>query len=80
MTVRTDFGARVREVRKARGLTQPMLALRLAMFTGRTYHQATIAKLESGSRPTSVDELCALAQALDVSITLSQRGDLVVVR
>ncbi|OBG69246.1 hypothetical protein A9X05_05280 [Mycobacterium sp. E3298] len=61
------FGARVRDLRKAKGLSQEDLARDLS-FSGRSYHQTTIAKLESGSRPTSVEELYLLALVLDVEV------------
>ena len=35
---------------------------------GRSYHQTTIAKLESGSRPTPIEELYTLAAILDVDV------------
>jgi transcriptional regulator with XRE-family HTH domain len=70
----TGFGARVRELRKAIGMNQEDLAEALSL-SGRSYHQTTIAKLESGSRPTSIEELYLLAVIFDVPVT-----DLVVVQ
>jgi transcriptional regulator with XRE-family HTH domain len=70
----TLFGLRVREFRKAKGMSQEGLAEALSL-SGRSYHQTTIAKLESGSRPTSIEELYLLAVILDVPAT-----DLVVVQ
>lgn len=61
-----NFGQRVRELRKAAGLTQTELAERLGQW-GRSYHQTTVAKLEKGTRPTTLDELIPLAAALGVS-------------
>ncbi|WP_186526295.1 helix-turn-helix domain-containing protein [Leekyejoonella antrihumi] len=61
-----DFGRRVKKLRRAAGLTQRQLADRLSQW-GRSYHQTTIAKLEAGSRPTTLDELTPLAVALGVS-------------
>lgn len=65
--VAIDFGHRIRHLRKASGLTQQDLADRLAR-EDRTYHQTTIAKLESAARPTTLDELILLAATFDVSL------------
>jgi transcriptional regulator with XRE-family HTH domain len=54
------FGARVREIRQARGWTQDDLAKRMTS-AGYQMHQTTLTKLENGSRPTSVGEAAALA-------------------
>ncbi|WP_282857476.1 helix-turn-helix domain-containing protein [Pseudoclavibacter helvolus] len=59
------FGRRVRSIRKERGLSQKALADALSL-TGRTFHQTTIAKIEAGTRPTSVGEIELLAVVLDV--------------
>jgi transcriptional regulator with XRE-family HTH domain len=67
-SVATFFGLRVREFRKAKGMSQEVLAEALSL-SGRSYHQTTIAKLESGSRPTSIEELYLLAVILEVPIT-----------
>lgn len=64
--VSIEFGRRVRELRKAASLTQAELAERLGRW-GKSYHQTTIAKLEAGARPTTLDELMPLAVALGVS-------------
>lgn len=62
----TEFGQRVRQLRKAAGLTQQQLADRLSQW-GRSYHQTTVAKLEAGTRPTTLEELIPLSVALGVS-------------
>lgn len=64
--VSIEFGRRVRELRKAAGLTQAELAERLGRW-GKSYHQTTVAKLEGGGRPTTLEELMPLAVALGVS-------------
>lgn len=61
-----DFGRRVKRLRKDVGLTQKELADRLSQW-GRSYHQTTVAKLESGNRPTTLEELIPLSVALGVS-------------
>lgn len=61
-----EFGQRVKQLRKDAGLTQKDLADRLARW-GRSYHQTTVAKLEAGTRPTTLEELIPLAVALGVS-------------
>lgn len=65
-TASATFGRKVRELRIAAGLTQQQLAERLSR-AGRSYHQTTVAKLEKGTRPTTLDELAPLASALGVS-------------
>lgn len=60
-------GARVRELRQARGWTQSDLAQRLTAV-GEGMHQTTIAKLEGGSRPTTVSELASLASVFSVPL------------
>lgn len=61
------FATTVRELRKARGWSQDELARRLSA-NGFAMHQTTVAKLEGGTRPTSVDEVAALAVLLGVPI------------
>lgn len=68
------FGRRVRDLRTARGWTQAELASALS-FTGKSYHQTTIAKLENGARPTSVEEVHLLAALLDVEVVDLFRDD-----
>lgn len=62
------FGERVLELRNAAGFTQEQLAALLSR-TGRSYTQSTIAKIEKGTRPTSVGELYLLASALDTTVS-----------
>ena len=61
------FGARVRELRQARGWTQEELA-QLLTDAGYPMHQTTIAKLEGATRPTDVAEMVAIAAIFGVSI------------
>jgi transcriptional regulator with XRE-family HTH domain len=58
--VETLFGARVRELRHARGLTQEELAERA--YVHRTY----LASIEKGHRNVAVVNIIYLARALDV--------------
>lgn len=62
-----QFGERVRELRQARDWTQGELANRMTA-AGYSMHQTTIAKIESGNRPTNVGEVTALASLLGVSV------------
>lgn len=57
-----DLGERIRELRKARGMTQSELAGRLGVT------QALIASYESARRSVPLRKLCLLAEALGVSI------------
>jgi transcriptional regulator with XRE-family HTH domain len=61
------FGARVKELRAAEGWTQDDFAKRVTA-AGYPMHQTTVAKLESGSRPTSVGEIAALAAIFRIPI------------
>lgn len=61
------FGRRVKELRSARGWTQGDLAQRLTA-AGYQMHQSTVAKMESGVRPTNVGEIAALAAIFGVPI------------
>lgn len=62
------FGEQVRELRTAHGWTQVELAKRMTE-AGYTMRQTTIAKIEAGSRPTSVPEVVAMAKTLDVTVS-----------
>ena len=57
-----DLGERIRELRKARGLTQNELAERLGVT------QALIASYESARRSVPLRKLCVLTEVLGVSI------------
>lgn len=63
--VRRIFGVTVRNIRKLRGWSQEELARQLSEI-GVTMHQTTVAKMENGARPTSVDELVLVARVLGV--------------
>lgn len=62
------FGARVKALRQARGLTQEQLGERMTN-AGYPMHQTTVAKLESAGRPTSVGEVAVLATLFGVPIS-----------
>lgn len=64
-TAEERFGAEVRAKRLAAGLTQGQLAAAMT-HRGSPIHQTTIAKLEAGTRPTSVAEVVTLAGILGV--------------
>ena len=59
------FGQKVKSLRTEKGWTQTELASRLA-DVGVELHQTTIAKMEGGARPTTINELWALALVFDV--------------
>lgn len=60
------FGARLKQLRNAAGMTQMQLADAVTHNGARLTH-VMIAKIETNIRPTTVPELLALAQALDVT-------------
>jgi transcriptional regulator with XRE-family HTH domain len=60
--VQRRVGARVRELRAGRGLTQ----LRLAERSG--ISRPSVANVEAGRQNVSLRQLCALASALDVAV------------
>ncbi|MGW4371997.1 DEAD/DEAH box helicase family protein [Nocardia takedensis] len=59
-------GQRLKDVRQSRGLTLNLLATRLSDL-GRPIDLSALAKIEKGQRRVDVDDLMALARALDVS-------------
>lgn len=60
-------GGRVKEMRLARAWTQDDLARRMT-DGGFPMHQTTVAKLENGTRPTSLDEIAAIAGLFDTPV------------
>jgi transcriptional regulator with XRE-family HTH domain len=66
LPVNEVLALRLREARQARGVSQ---AVTVRELEGRGRHmlRSTLAKIELGARDTSVPELIALAEALDVS-------------
>lgn len=60
------FASRLREARKARAWTQGRLADELAQL-GAPMDRTTLAKIEKGQREVRLEELIALAAALDVA-------------
>ncbi len=61
------FGLRIRSLRRARSWTQDEVAQWMTA-AGYPMHQTTVAKIESGSRPTSVGEVDALASIFGKSV------------
>jgi repressor LexA len=58
---------KVRQVRKAKGLTMEQLGERVGELLGRPVHFTTIAKIERSKRGLSGEMLSLISQALDVS-------------
>jgi transcriptional regulator with XRE-family HTH domain len=63
-TIEQLIGARVTQLRKQRGRTQIWLAKAMAVTLETTWSRWTVARLEAGTRATSVRELLALALCL----------------
>jgi transcriptional regulator with XRE-family HTH domain len=66
-TLVTIFGSNVRDLRKERGWSQEELSRQLAAH-GFSMHQTTIAKVEAGTRPTTVRDIGALASVFHVNV------------
>ncbi len=66
--VRVMFGKRVRTLRAANGWSQGRVAKAMAAH-GHPMSQQTVAKIEKGTRPTSVAELAALARVFGTSMS-----------
>jgi transcriptional regulator with XRE-family HTH domain len=60
------FAQRLREAREARGLTQRELAQTVKKLGG-SLNQSAITRIERGDRKVTIDEMVALAAALDVA-------------
>jgi len=59
--------ARLRDLRKERGLSQQDTADRIRAF-GFTWSQATVTRLEAATRPTTLNEIAALATLYGVKL------------
>jgi transcriptional regulator with XRE-family HTH domain len=66
-TTDEQVGRILRDLRMAKGWTQGLVANR--MTTGRRrWHQTTVGKIESGTRPLTLSEAIDLAVVLDVAV------------
>ncbi|MCT2055247.1 helix-turn-helix domain-containing protein [Dermabacter hominis] len=68
-SIRHRLGEAVNKLRTARHLSQEQLAERLSIELDQKISNTMISRLESGGRPTTVEELVALAHALEVPVT-----------
>ena len=59
-----NFGARVKELRKSKGITQEELAQRIGLTS-----KSTICKIERGQRLTPIPVVAKIAAALGVSVS-----------
>lgn len=66
MDIRTAIAQQLRTARERNGMSQQAVAERLGQL-GLSLHQTAIAKIEAGRRSVSVEELFALAIALNVA-------------
>lgn len=62
MTIKEKFGNRVKELRRARNLSQEKFALQIDM--DRTY----LASIESGKRNVSLENINKIADGLEISL------------
>ncbi|WP_308126449.1 helix-turn-helix domain-containing protein [Rhodococcoides corynebacterioides] len=68
--VRQTVGANVATYRELAGISQAELASRLAAAMGKDrMDPTTITRMESGKRPTTVDEIAALATVFEIDST-----------
>lgn len=63
MSISEKFGRRVKEIRKAKGISQEELSIRAQL------HRTYISSIELGKRNVSLVNIEKLASALDCSIT-----------
>ncbi|MFH9941337.1 multiprotein-bridging factor 1 family protein [Streptomyces murinus] len=66
--VEQDFGALVRQARESRQMTQAELAQQLSQLLNREVRPLVVTRIESGKRPTPLDELAALARLLNLEL------------
>ncbi len=62
-TIRRLFGQRVRELRLSKGLSQEELAFQAGM------HRTYLGGIERGDRNPSLENIAAIAKALDVTLS-----------
>ena len=62
MTVKKEFGYRIKELRQAQNLSQEKFALQIDM--DRTY----LASIESGKRNVSLENIKKLAEGFEISL------------
>ena len=62
-TIERQFGESVRELRKAKGLSQEELAFRAKI------HRTYLGSIERGERNPALKNIAAIARALDVSLS-----------
>jgi transcriptional regulator with XRE-family HTH domain len=62
-TIRNKFGEKVRELRRARGLSQEELAFRAGI------HRNYLGGIERGERNPALDNISAIAKALGVDLS-----------
>ena len=62
-TIEKQFGQRLRELRRARGLSQEKLAFKSGM------HRTYLGSIERGERNPSLKNIAAIAEALGVSLS-----------
>lgn len=67
MEVEREFGAKVRTLRKAHGMSQTALAKRMADL-GWVAHQTTVNRIEHGTRPLRLSESIDLATILGIDL------------
>jgi transcriptional regulator with XRE-family HTH domain len=66
---RLIFGKTIKGLREHQGISQEELAARMTKLGIGNWYQSTVYKVESASRPTSTDEVVALAHCLGVHPT-----------
>lgn len=66
-TIRTEVGARIKELRTSKGMTQQQLA-ELAKLT-----KANVCNIEAGKYSVGLDVLYRISEALNVSIRLIEK-------
>ena len=62
-TIRQKFGEKIRELRRAKGLSQEELAFRAGI------HRNYLGGIERGERNPALDNIAAIAEALGIDIS-----------
>lgn len=72
--LRARLAENIRWARERAGLSQEQLAEQMREVAGYGWHQQTVARTETGTRPVRADEMVALSDVLNVSLVVLMRS------